>query len=58
MTYEKLTSINSRSISLIISTRVLYEASEEAIELMKARVLSVFITINFIVLNHFVDAKV
>ena len=42
-----LTPIISRSISLIISTNALYEASDEIIELMKERVLSVFITIVF-----------
>lgn len=37
-------SISSSSISSIMSTRVLNEASEEMIEPMKAMVVSVFIT--------------
>ena len=39
--------MSSSSISLIMSTRVLYEDSEEIIELMKASVLSVFISFAF-----------
>ena len=41
-------SVTSRSISLIISTRVMYESSDENIALMQSKVLSVFMTLIFL----------
>ena len=39
--------MSSRSISLIMSRRVLYDASDEIIELMHAKVFSVFMAVMF-----------
>ena len=40
-------------MSLIISTRVLYEDSDEIIELMKVRALSVFISLLFLLMQRY-----
>ena len=46
---------SSRSISFIISISVIYEDSEEIMDLIAVRVISVFISFRF---NLFHDAKV